>query len=151
MSPARGLRLNTTKCVFCEGEVGSTEKPRRIRPAEAGPTFEQVQCLIVADAMCLACRAKYLGWIDARAVVDGAPQPYARMGDSIMDLSFRSTFSDEPGPDDMPLYSVTWVPKLEPWPVCERCGKPRADDAEIGDDDMMKVECSDPECNHARV
>ena len=140
----QGRRLETTKCVYCKGDVAKVEKPRQITKKEAGPTYEHVKCLVVANAMCLACRAKYLAWIDARAVVDGAPRPYSRCSDSIMDLSFRSTFSDKLGPDDMPEFSVVWRPELTPWPVCERCGKPRSDDAEVYD--PMTAECSDPEC-----
>lgn len=140
-----GLKLDRLDCLFCEGEVARIEPPRRIRPEEAGSAYESIKALVVAWSICLACRAKYTGWIDVRGVVDGVEPFGGHASDAILDLSFRSTFSDEPGPDDMPEFSVEWVPKLTPWPKCERCGKPRADSAECAN--PMEAECSDPECN----
>lgn len=148
----RSTKIDRTDCLFCEGEVARTEKGRPVTLEECGSAqlFDKIRALIVADAMCLACRAKYLAWIDVRAVVDGNAVPYPRTGDTIMALSFRSTFSDEPGPDDMPEFSVVWRPELTPWPRCERCGKPRASAEELEPDEVMSAECSDDECNERK-
>jgi hypothetical protein len=146
-------KIDRIDCVFCEGEVVRTEKGRPITLEECGSAqlFNKIRTLIVADAMCLACRAKYIAWIDARAVVDGQAIPYSRTGDSFMALSFRSTFSDEPGPDDMPEFSVIWRPELTPWPRCERCGKPRASAEELEPDEVMDAECSDEQCDERKA
>lgn len=66
--------------------------------------------LIVADAECPDCSAKYVAWIDGGS--EGAhPQPRPdEPYEMVRDLSFRSTFDDEPGPSDLPLYDVTRAP-----------------------------------------
>lgn len=132
--------LHRLDCEFCSGEVVKTEAGRLVTEAEAGDNYSRIKAMVVAHAMCLACRAKYMAWIDVRAVVDGTSIPHTRSSDSIMTLSYRSTFGTDPGPDDMPEFSVVWRPELTPWPRCERCGKPRANAAE--DDE----ECSDASC-----
>ena len=69
----------------------------------------------VADAECQVCGAKYTAWISPMSVDNNDPREMCyRYGgrDSdrsavqtfgFYDLSYRSTFNDEPGPDDVPI------------------------------------------------
>lgn len=79
----RSTKIDQTDCVFCEGEVVRCEKGRLItlKEASSDALYNKIKALVVADAMCVTCHAKYIGWIDVRAVVDGLSRPYDRTGD----------------------------------------------------------------------
>lgn len=91
--------LGRTNCRQCDGPVGVTGVQYRYETP--GPA----QGMWVADADCQACGARYTAWIGPTP--DG---PYgSRQTDQFLlaahgfyDLSYRSTFNDEPGPDDVP-------------------------------------------------
>lgn len=86
--------------------------PRPITQQEAGPYFREYSGMIVANAECEDCEAKYLAWIDHI--------PHRRSGDgtTIQDLSFRSTFNDTPGPGDVPVYKIeVRRVRVGPWPA----------------------------------
>lgn len=81
--------LCKTNCDWCGcDEVDLTGPEHPITPNEAGRYFSQFERLIVADAECVVCGAKYLAWVDSE------PRGF-------FDLSYRSSFSDEPEEADM--------------------------------------------------
>jgi hypothetical protein len=121
--------LASTSCDFCTEEVRLVEEPRPLAPADAGVYYTAFAGLTVANAECATCKAKYLAWI--RVEVD---RPF-------FDLSFRSTFNDEPGEADKPdpeLFAATaegqaqaMLANLEaslPEPLEKLIGWKRADD-----------------------
>lgn len=112
--------LCKTLCAFCEGTVKLEEAPRPITRAYAGAYFEEYEGMLVANASCVDCCAKYLAWVDERSRV--RPGRYSRLcagGDddrTHFDLSHRSTFDDEPGKEDCPLYTIETVRRrVGPW------------------------------------
>ena len=103
--------LCKTTCDFCGEKPTFDEKPRFITRDEAGVYFEEFEGLIVANATCSCCGAKYLAWIDERQRTDQAFRNFSRdyaaarcpdIDKPFVDLSFRSTFDDEPGDTDKP-------------------------------------------------
>lgn len=119
--------IGSTECQFCQGEVRMVEPPRPITREEAGPYFDVNPCpcpsrpylpqaysyegMIVANAECVDCCAKYLAWIDQRACVGyGELTEHDRRvsaeSGTFFDMSFRSSFDDEPGKADMPVYRI---------------------------------------------
>lgn len=94
--------------------VALVERPRHITEADAGRYFREFAGLLVANAECPLCHAKYLAWVDetGRApyqmngyvhVFDRCPSEY---GVDYFDLSYRAAFNDEPAPDDLPTHDV---------------------------------------------
>jgi hypothetical protein len=84
--------------------------PHSITRKEAGIYFEEYKDMLVADAECVDCEAKYLAWIQ-RHFWFKSPyfrNPITRKPDDppFTDLSFRSTFNDEPGPEDEPKWDI---------------------------------------------
>ncbi|MFA5187808.1 MAG: hypothetical protein WC460_00415 [Patescibacteria group bacterium] len=110
--------LGATACVHCEHPVELLEEPRPITEKEAGVYFDnKYKGMLVAEARCPICLAKYLAWIDDTnsILVRREPEKYSpRKADygKVFDLSYLSTFDDEPGDDDLPIYDVevitTW-------------------------------------------
>lgn len=120
-----------TECRYCGSRVRLDEDPREILPAEAGAYFDVYRGMVVARATCPLCEALYLAWIRFDAGVEplkkyleqarvwmqdpeeGGPFVAGRVG-PVPDLSFRSTFGDEPGPDDLPRWKIGKV-RVGPW------------------------------------
>jgi hypothetical protein len=104
--------LGETVCVHCGHPVQLQEKPRLITKKEAGKHFGAFMGLLVAKAECPICLAKYLAWIDetnfALLKKEGREPRKAPYGE-ILDLSYRSTFNDQPGNDDLPEYDVQTI------------------------------------------
>ena len=102
--------LGRTDCYFCNSDVELLEQPRPVTVEEVRPYEEYyVGMLTVANAWCPQCEAKYLAWVDH----SGANGHMRRTPDDdrlFVDLSFRSSFNDEPGFDDLPKYNVVHVP-----------------------------------------
>jgi hypothetical protein len=100
--------LGETSCVICGADseaIVLDEEPRPITQADAGRYFERYYKgqLIVAAAHCARCDAKYLAWIGATPNASADLKHWRRGPDQrFVDLSFRSSFNDEPGPDDLP-------------------------------------------------
>lgn len=126
--------LDRTTCVFCSGEVKLTSPPRSATKADVGAYTEQFEGMIVADAECSDCEAKYLAWIDERPRISNLYHNHDRWAgqervnaepQTHIDLSFRSTFDDEPGVEDLPKWRI--VVRRERVPI-ERhtCGAPLA-------------------------
>lgn len=112
-------------CKFCTGRVVLEELFRHITQEEANGYYRNYMNMPVANAHCDDCEAKYLAW----GVSTGLVRRIEEYG--FFDLSFRSTFNDEPGPADMPKWKVTRGIVLKaPWGeesaplagVCEWCG-----------------------------
>lgn len=77
--------LCRTDCHVCGSDVvvtGPAVKPRW------GPLTMRGEVIRLADGHCRACKAQYSAWIDPCG--------------EVVDLSYRSTFNDEPGPADIP-------------------------------------------------
>lgn len=119
--------LGQTNCYYCPGEIKLVESPRTITKEEMGG-YSQFTEMIVANAECATCAAKYLAWIE----IPGDTYLTRRPNDTreFSDLSFRSTFNDEPGEDDLPDVIVSrWphrclacdkkVPEYRS--VCDKC------------------------------
>jgi hypothetical protein len=98
--------LGDVGCAICyagRAQIQLDEFPRPITEQEAGRYFEEFKDMItVANAYCTNCNAKYLAWVtrvtskfDTRLMVPS-------VGETHIDLSFRSTFNEEPGPEDLP-------------------------------------------------
>ena len=92
-------------CRFCAGPVALVRPQRTISADDTRGYIEEFAGLIVAEAECCDCLAEYLAWVDERGrqALDG--RPFIRSpedGVPFFDLSFRSTFDDEPGERDKP-------------------------------------------------
>ncbi len=92
----------------CHGSVTLEETPRPITHKEAGTYFEEFEGMLVADAICPHCRTKYLAWVDESPRIRGGGRRTPEYG-GIIDLSFRSTFNDEPGDNDLPEYDIQTI------------------------------------------
>ena len=99
--------LCDTACRICCGEVKLEGEPHPITADEcSGYVDEYIGKLIVANARCESCNAKYLAWV---AVVPGSRMDcghWKRRGEwddrPFVDMSFRRAFNDEPAPEDLP-------------------------------------------------
>jgi hypothetical protein len=104
-------------CEFCPGVPTFDEKPRPITEADAGRYFPEYKGMLVANATCPLCEAKYLAWVD-EAPRDTGWSVFRRPSEDepFVDLSFRSTFNDEPGDDDLPKWRIeTQHIRVGPW------------------------------------
>lgn len=114
--------LGQTDCEFCKGTVTLDEQSRPITEDETGPYFPEYRGMLVANATCRVCKAKYLAWVDKRPT----GKSWARHAEDergFHDLSFRAAFNDEPADEDMPEFKIEMVPQRTPWPKCECGGK----------------------------
>lgn len=106
--------LCQVECQRCGAIPKRSEEPRPITENEAGVYFPQFRGLIVANADCPDCGAKYLAWVDETEVAWSRERgwhdtQYHDGRREFFDLSFRSTFNDEPGEDDLP----PWIPPVQ--------------------------------------
>lgn len=93
--------LCRTDCYFCEGAIVLKERWRPIARADAGVYFNEYCGMPVAAAECEDCEAQYLAW-----GWNPTPTTYRGDGGVVRDLSFRSSFNDEPGSADYPRYEI---------------------------------------------
>ena len=95
-------------CYYCDHPIMLLEKPRPITEEDAFGYFKEFKGMVVAIAYCPVCLAKYLAWVDTSKRLNHSSKNYHEV---IQDLSFLSTFNDEPGPDDLPAYKVEkrWI------------------------------------------
>ena len=112
-----------TKCAFCGETPEMVEEPREITVEDCGSRFiDEYRGMIVAKATCWLCGAKYLAWLDgtnrpANQFGSAWPRPerdYDTGKYEVADLSFRSSFNDEPGDDDMPTRSGMALKRAAP-------------------------------------
>jgi hypothetical protein len=95
--------LCSTSCTICDETPKLDGDPHPITEEEAGRYFDEYAGMIVCNARCPNCDAKYLAWVDERQRKSiHRPYRYADHDGAFVDLSFRSSFNDEPGPDDLP-------------------------------------------------
>ena len=117
--------LCRTSCYFCKGEVKLTEEPRKGTEVDFGGYKDQYDGMIIANAECSDCEAKYLAWIDERTRCSQeyhGCNRYTVVKGKFIDLSFRSSFNDEPDVDDLPRWKfVTTRQRVEP-DRHEKCG-----------------------------
>lgn len=96
-------------CERCGSLPVLVEPPRAITPYDAGGYFADYDGMLVANARCHDCGALYLAWCDESSRRRYPRDTVSMHGMSFFDLSYRSTFNDEPGPDDLP----PWTPLEE--------------------------------------
>jgi len=92
-------------CYFCPSKVVLVEAPRPVSEVDTGAYHTEYEGMQVANAECPACLAKYLAWVTGPTGSNWNVLPKEE-GQTHVDLSFRSTFNDEPGEDDLPRYVV---------------------------------------------
>jgi hypothetical protein len=121
--------LGQTTCYFCGAEVRVTGVVHDILPAEAGVYFDEYEGMVVADAECTDCKAEYLAWLDESRrsrfprCLSHWPGRKERERIAPLDLSFRSTFDDEPGESDMPRYVIVTEKRRAPVTTPDEAGK----------------------------
>ncbi len=76
--------LARTDCQTCESKVEVTGLPY------------VKDRIVVCDAECTVCHTKYTAWLH------GTGRGQHDLDQPFYDLSYRSTFNDEPGEDDVP-------------------------------------------------
>lgn len=112
-----------TRCDRCHKDrvIKLVEDPRTITVEDTGSgMFDEFEGMLVAHAACWICGAKYLAWCDERPRVRpngwsarvAEPVGRAYQVGGYFDLSYRSTFNDEPGEDDLPPYDPEAVEPL---------------------------------------
>lgn len=95
--------LCMTSCDRCQAdEVGLIERPRQITPDEAGVYFGEFRGMLVANAVCPDCGARYLAWCQDNRPRGRSPD----YGERYFDLSYRKAFNDEPCKEDIPKPSA---------------------------------------------
>jgi hypothetical protein len=106
--------LGRTDCYFCNAKVVLVEEPHVATTNDVNEHFLQLHegysyaGMICANAECSVCGAKYLARVDMSECPGYKDflQWYGKNNKvPFFDLSFRSTFNDEPGPADMPTRS----------------------------------------------
>ena len=106
--------LCSVECYYCGATPSLDEVPRPIKEEEAKVYFDEYKGMQVANATCKSCHAKYLAWIKYPSR-DGdesweTRENFKKLG--FCDLSFRSTFNDEAGGADLPLFDIETTIKL---------------------------------------
>lgn len=100
--------LASTHCAICGERPELVEAPRPVRADELGFHRERyLGNLVVANADCPDCGARYLAWVSHNfppSSTFGSTRWVRKASGrgAFVDLSFRSTFDDEPGPGDLP-------------------------------------------------
>lgn len=96
--------LATTCCKRCRApSVYLEEAPRLITEGEADCHLDEYRGMKVANATCPRCQARYLAWVCNPPHFGGWINTG---GGGYFDLSYRSTFNDESGLDDLPKPDV---------------------------------------------
>jgi len=97
--------IGQRNCYFCPSPVVLKEAERPVNERDVGGYYTEYEGMLVADAECPACLAKYLAWVTGPKGSSWNSLPREE-GQTHVDLSFRSTFNDEPGEEDLPRYKV---------------------------------------------
>lgn len=105
--------LGTLTC-RCSASPVLIEPPRAITKEDAHGYFEEYKGMIVAKALCMVCGAKYLAWISNVPGSGDGTTGVSTPGVRHCDLSYRSTFNDEPGLDDVPEQTMGAIPEEDP-------------------------------------
>lgn len=92
------------ECAVCGAEpITLCEDGRPITKREAGVYFREYEGMLVADAECPDCQARYLAWVKP---APGHKETFGYWEYGYYDLSYRSTFNDEPSDEDLPVPDV---------------------------------------------
>jgi hypothetical protein len=93
--------IGNTDCAICNATVVLCGEPHPITPDEAGGYIRYFEGMIVADAVCMRCDAKYLAWVKRAKRMERSwmRDDYTR---PFFDLSYRNSFNDEPADGDLP-------------------------------------------------
>lgn len=107
-------------CYFCgldSEEFTFEEEPRLITKEDAGAYLDEYGKMMVAHVHCPNCKAKYTAWCSG-----GFLDQHDWHGDGlkIRDMSFRSTWNDEPGEDDMPEFVIKTINVHMRYPVVDK-------------------------------
>lgn len=97
--------LGDTCCRICSGSIVLEEPSRPITEKECQACIEYFGELMVANAHCQYCGAKYLAWVSQRVGHSNWSEPEPD-GLPYIGLSFRASFSDMPAPEDLPSTEV---------------------------------------------
>ena len=101
--------IGIAECDRCGVTPVLSERPRKITRKDACKFYEEFEGLIVAHAVCPQCGARYLAWVNEKKRKRKSFSPRAPIkGVGFFDLSYRSTFNEEPGPKDLP----PWTPPI---------------------------------------
>lgn len=94
--------LGQIDCDYCHGRVALCEAARAPTAEDMGAYLAEFANVRVAWAECEDCVAKYTAWVDGPGLRRPPDGTHA-------DLSFRSTFNDEPGEADLPDFEMVRV------------------------------------------
>lgn len=92
--------LNSVSCMRCRTEVRAAGQSYRL-PDD----HWSMPGLLLVDAECPVCQARYSAWVvdnDCRGTMRRRHINQEDKDRGFYDLSYRSTFNDEPGPGDLP-------------------------------------------------
>jgi hypothetical protein len=101
--------LGRTDCDVCGGDVLHEEGERLITPEETGPYWKEYEGMLVANAHCRDCEAKYLAWVRGPKTWGfghGHLSSENYQPNGHIDLSYRAAFNDEPADADLPVYEI---------------------------------------------
>lgn len=116
--------LGTVACYYCACSNIVYEEPvRPITRDDAGYYIDEYHGCTVAKAHCYECEARYLGWFD-KSAHDRRYGWHSQSYDaaSHCDLSFQSTFDDEPGAADLPRWEIEVIRQRKRLDTCAECG-----------------------------
>lgn len=109
-APHMSRNLGDTSCAICHSDVALTGAAHAITREEAGVYFDEYVGMIVADAECPRCAAKYLAWIKRKSWTRDD-----RDTRLFVDLSFRHSFDDEPAAEDLPTPETLQQIHIQQW------------------------------------
>lgn len=116
------------------------ESVRLITEAETGGCFLEYAGMLVAHAQCEDCEAPYLAWVLGNNRGSG-PENYDKAEHIVRDLSYRSTFDDEPGPEDFPKYAIRRDPVRRPWTLEDSVRSGRV--GYLSDEDQARIKAAE--------
>lgn len=103
--------LCKTTCDQCCGRDVRKVEPNRLATERDVGRYSEYIGMVVANAECFECGAKYLAWVDIGDCEHAKKYRVHYMHErpdhaAFSDLSYRSTFNDEPGAADLPTRPV---------------------------------------------
>ena len=117
--------IGYARCKYCGSDVVLDGNPH---PATPDEVWGEYLGMIIENAECPECKAKYMAWRHwEHRDTDYWANPDWAENKKIMDLSFRSSFNDEPGDDDLPDFvfeELIYFVKHKA-PNYKQCGKRR--------------------------
>lgn len=115
--------LTSASCHECPGDhdhIVLEEEPRPVAELDIGAHYWSTgnyRGLIVARAKCILCHTLYLAWVDWPSQAHSWWHLRTKGGQRFCDLSFRHSFNDEPGVEDLPLFEVEQVVTFRREPI----------------------------------